>query len=412
MRENEQLLRDTFQFLGRTWRRAHHDSDGPQYYSTSLWPCARPSMLDCAALVAGATASAPPATCFVHAGPGSRIDVVLASRICKHALCDVGLVGDSGIPTHLPVAAVFQLVEYEQMVTKIVRRKKIELNFKDPEPFSLKFVCSEGPTVVRVMSLVSSHDLSLGRGAGARPSAARRCGGAGARRLRRSCRSCREPERELCTMWCLLGEWLGQPHRPYTKSDPTWGAEGLRWGGEVGGEKGPPLHRVDGALWRRRSQGIHGWDWERILNPCCDFGISAAFFCSLLRESSGKFGTIVSPASFSMLSVISLWSTMLLVQSEFGIVCGERQRSLDPPCRLSECVSSLSLPVPRAHFGAYLVLCTSWRHCCAVFLEVSVGRFFFFLNHHATGEFSTFAFRQSFSHLRGCDVLTHRATSV
>ena len=70
----------------------------------------------------------------MHAGPGSRIDVVLANRICKHALCDVGLVGATGIPTHLPVAAVFQLVEYEQMVTTIVRMKKIELNFKDPEP--------------------------------------------------------------------------------------------------------------------------------------------------------------------------------------------------------------------------------------------------------------------------------------
>ena len=68
---------------------------------------------DCAALVAEATASAPPVTCYVHAGPGSRIDVVLANRTCKHALCDVGLVGNTGIPTHLPAAAVFQLAEYE-----------------------------------------------------------------------------------------------------------------------------------------------------------------------------------------------------------------------------------------------------------------------------------------------------------
>ena len=54
-------------------------------------------------------------------------------------------------------------------------------------------------------------------------------------------------------------EWLGQPHPPCTKSDPTWSAEEWRWGGEVGGEKGrPPPHRVGGALWRRRSQGSHG----------------------------------------------------------------------------------------------------------------------------------------------------------
>ena len=60
--------------------------------------------------------------------------MVLANRICKHALCEVGLVGATGIPTHLPVAAVFQLAEYEQMVTTIVSRNKIELNFKDPWP--------------------------------------------------------------------------------------------------------------------------------------------------------------------------------------------------------------------------------------------------------------------------------------
>ena len=51
-------------------------------------------------------------------------------------------------------------------------------------------------------------------------------------------------------------EWLGQPHPPCTKSDPTWGAGGWRWGGEVGGENGrPPPRRVDGALWRHQSQG-------------------------------------------------------------------------------------------------------------------------------------------------------------
>ena len=68
-------------------------------------------------------ARAPP-TCYVHAGSGTRIDVVHANRISKHALCDVGLVGDTGIPTHLPVAAVFQFAEYEQTVTTIVRMKK------------------------------------------------------------------------------------------------------------------------------------------------------------------------------------------------------------------------------------------------------------------------------------------------
>ena len=85
---------------------------------------------DCAALVAEATASPVLATCYVHAGPGSRIDVVLANRICKHALCDVGLVGATGIPTHLPVAAVLQFAKYEQTVTTIVRMKKIDFELQ------------------------------------------------------------------------------------------------------------------------------------------------------------------------------------------------------------------------------------------------------------------------------------------
>ena len=55
-------------------------------------------------LVAEATASAPP--CYVHAGP---IDVVLANRISKHALCDVGLVGDTGIHiSQLPQSSSLQ----------------------------------------------------------------------------------------------------------------------------------------------------------------------------------------------------------------------------------------------------------------------------------------------------------------
>ena len=61
------------------------------------------------------------------------MDAVLANRIARHSLCDVGLVGATGIPTHVPVAAVFQLAEYEQTVTTIARMRKIDLNFRDPE---------------------------------------------------------------------------------------------------------------------------------------------------------------------------------------------------------------------------------------------------------------------------------------
>ena len=43
---------------------------------------------DCAAVVAEASAKEPPSTCFVHAGPGSRIGAVPT----YDSLCDVGLV--------------------------------------------------------------------------------------------------------------------------------------------------------------------------------------------------------------------------------------------------------------------------------------------------------------------------------
>ena len=86
-------------------------------------------------MVTEPSALEPAATCFVYAGPGSRIDAVLANRMAKHSLCDVGLVGATGIPTYLPVAAVFQLTEYEQTVTTIARLKKIDLNFRDPRFF-------------------------------------------------------------------------------------------------------------------------------------------------------------------------------------------------------------------------------------------------------------------------------------
>ena len=70
---------------------------------------------------------------------------MLANRISKHALFDAGLVGDTGIPTHLPVAAVFQFAEYEQTVTTMVRMRKIDLNFKDPEPEAEQLTADRAP---------------------------------------------------------------------------------------------------------------------------------------------------------------------------------------------------------------------------------------------------------------------------
>ena len=112
-RKNEQLLTDPFQFLAGLCA-------VPITILVELLgsPIGVGRWADSAALVAEATARAPPATRYVHAGPWSRIDVVLANRICEHALCDAGPVGATGI---LPVAAVFQLAECEQRVTTIVR---------------------------------------------------------------------------------------------------------------------------------------------------------------------------------------------------------------------------------------------------------------------------------------------------
>ena len=59
---------------------------------------------------------------------------MLANRFAKHSLCDVGRVRATGIPTHVPVAAVFRLAENEQTVTTIARVRKIDLHFRDREP--------------------------------------------------------------------------------------------------------------------------------------------------------------------------------------------------------------------------------------------------------------------------------------
>ena len=137
--KNELLLRDTFQFLAGLGAVPITILADLNVTLASLSLAVRSAIdvggwADCAALVAEATASSRLATCYVHAGPGNSIDVVLANRISKHALCDVGLVGNTGIPTHLPVAAVFQFAEFEQIVTTTVRVRKIDLNFKDLEP--------------------------------------------------------------------------------------------------------------------------------------------------------------------------------------------------------------------------------------------------------------------------------------
>ena len=74
-----------------------------------------------------------PIDMFCARGTWSGIDAALANRIAKHSHSGVGLMGATSIPTHVPVAAVYQLAEYEQTVTTIARMRKIDLNFRDLE---------------------------------------------------------------------------------------------------------------------------------------------------------------------------------------------------------------------------------------------------------------------------------------
>ena len=169
MPKNEQLLRERDTHFPSSW-----PSLAPcpwRFWQTSILhhiSVAVRSATDvgswaaCAALDAGASESAPPATCCVHAGLGKRVDVVFANRIGNHALCDARLVGATSIPTHLPVAAVSQFAEYDQIVTTIVRMQKIDSNFWDPEPEA------EQLTADRVVAHIlgkAKHRLVLGNAA-------------------------------------------------------------------------------------------------------------------------------------------------------------------------------------------------------------------------------------------------------
>ena len=115
IRQNEQLLRDTFLLmtgLGAVPIMILADLNISPHLSLAVRSAIDVGgWADCAAVVTEASALEPAATCFVFAGPGSRIDAVLANRTAKHSLCDVGLVGATGIITYVPVAAVFQLAE-------------------------------------------------------------------------------------------------------------------------------------------------------------------------------------------------------------------------------------------------------------------------------------------------------------
>ena len=106
MRQHEQLLRHTFQFLSGLRVvpiRMLADLNVTPVRDVGGWA-------DCAAVVAEASAQEP-SDLFCARGTWA------CNRLATQSLCNAGRVGATGIPTHVPVAAVFQLeVEAEGLI--------------------------------------------------------------------------------------------------------------------------------------------------------------------------------------------------------------------------------------------------------------------------------------------------------
>ena len=91
--------------------------------------------VDAAAAVAAASGSSPDATCFVRdTSIGSRIDVILCNSIAAASLLDFGVVLDSGLPVHLPVACSLNLHAFSQEVPQVSKPRAVPLGWVDPEP--------------------------------------------------------------------------------------------------------------------------------------------------------------------------------------------------------------------------------------------------------------------------------------
>eukprot|EP00973_Karenia_brevis_P009483 1281061-Karenia_brevis.AAC.1 len=58
-------------------------------------------------------------TCFTHSATPSRIDVVICNSMMASALRKVETICDTGIPTHLPVLAEFDLESHRQCIPRI-----------------------------------------------------------------------------------------------------------------------------------------------------------------------------------------------------------------------------------------------------------------------------------------------------
>jgi len=76
---------------------------------------------DAAAAQAVAHGVMAPRTCFVGSSEGTRIDAIPCNSIAASALGSVGVVEDTGLPTHFPVVADFAFEEDGQWVMRIAR---------------------------------------------------------------------------------------------------------------------------------------------------------------------------------------------------------------------------------------------------------------------------------------------------
>ena len=76
----------------------------------------------------------PDATCFVRAtSNGSRIDAILANNIAGHMVGEAGVIADTLLPTHAPVALEMRIGDCSREVTVSRQPKRIPLAFADPD---------------------------------------------------------------------------------------------------------------------------------------------------------------------------------------------------------------------------------------------------------------------------------------
>ena len=76
----------------------------------------------------------PDATCFVRAtSVGTRIDGIFANSVAGHMIGEAGVLLDTSLPTHLPVAVELRMGDCSGEVTVVRRPKRIPLAFADPD---------------------------------------------------------------------------------------------------------------------------------------------------------------------------------------------------------------------------------------------------------------------------------------